>query len=377
MINAVQTVQTMVLGIDEVQTVTTTCQNVIPEIQTVTTTTTDVDEIQVVTTYGTDQVCACCMYREHCVDCLSAFHGVPRLCPVSVPDFLPQPQFVMYTSLQNEVQSVRTSLVQINEVQVITTSANYAPEIQTVSYSTSLVTSNVFSLAFITLGSSYCNLCTATPGTYTAAGIEPTQAVPGHPATDGNDLGTLIKGACRVQCAAVHACMPSRFCLCVMCVFAAALAPFCSVGPCVTTSVSSNAGTITWSITFTNIPGNVPQLVQVLPSTVAINIATPTDGNQLGGSFKLSFNDLNGAPAGLSGGATSFGNDITSSIAWNAPDASGTNSVEFIFSALSNIGSTAVTVVRTGPTLEGGYQWTVTFNQVCAVVCARLPVCVC
>jgi len=104
----------------------------------------------------------------------------------------------------------------------------------------------------------------------------------------------------------------------------------------------------TWTITFSSTPGNVAQLEpkSTLTGTGATVVpGTVTQGNALGGSFRLLFNGALSEP-----------------LAYNAPAmiADGAASVQARLQALTGMG--AVNVVRSSaPDWTGGFSWAVTF----------------
>jgi hypothetical protein len=102
-----------------------------------------------------------------------------------------------------------------------------------------------------------------------------------------------------------------------------------------------------WSLSMTDLNGNVGSFACEgddtfnTPDTGALcQVDTIVDGNELGGSFTLTYQT-----------------ETTAAIAHNAP----TNDVVTAVEALSNIRNVAVT--RSGPDSEGGYIWTVTFTN--------------
>ncbi|CAM9541561.1 unnamed protein product, partial [Phaeothamnion confervicola] len=98
-----------------------------------------------------------------------------------------------------------------------------------------------------------------------------------------------------------------------------------------------------WNVTFAESFGDVPQLTlaaaDLAPMGADVQIATLTDGNVIGGMFRLGF-----------GGYT------TEAVAADSTDAEVAAALE----ALPSVDS--VVVERTGPDDQGGYNWTVTFT---------------
>merc|ERR1712054_90443 len=101
-----------------------------------------------------------------------------------------------------------------------------------------------------------------------------------------------------------------------------------------------------WSLSMTDLNGNVGSFACEVDDTfngvtgALCQVDTIVDGNELGGSFTLTYQT-----------------ETTAAIAHNAP----TNDVVTAVEALSNIRNVAVT--RSGPDSEGGYIWTVTFTN--------------
>jgi hypothetical protein len=105
----------------------------------------------------------------------------------------------------------------------------------------------------------------------------------------------------------------------------------------------------TYNATFNSVPGDMPLLVADITSLTgkdrAVAASTLTDGSAaVGGSFMLSF-------AGQHFEST----QTTGAIAYDATE----SQMETALQALSNVGT--VNVTRTGPSIEGGYTWTVTY----------------
>ena len=106
--------------------------------------------------------------------------------------------------------------------------------------------------------------------------------------------------------------------------------------------------TFIWTITFSGslVGGNLPSLtaspVSLLHGQNArIEFQTIREGNEIGGSFKISFGSL-----------------VTSPLAYDVA-ATGVNGMELAIEALDGVGDVVVT--RTGPSAEKAYSWTITF----------------
>ena len=108
----------------------------------------------------------------------------------------------------------------------------------------------------------------------------------------------------------------------------------------------------TWAVTFVSDEnaGNVEAMVPVFTDTlygtngaVYTNVTTPTDGNELGGTFKLSYRN----------------SDESAAIAFDATAAD----VVDALTALHTVPAGAIAVSRSGPNYERGYVWTVSFLQ--------------
>jgi len=122
-----------------------------------------------------------------------------------------------------------------------------------------------------------------------------------------------------------------------------------NVGPngvvAVTRQVTNAAkGSYLWTVTFATRLGNIPQLTlrdsSLTGTGATVELATVRDQNLLGGTFRLEFGGY--TTAALPHDAT--GGEVASAL-----------------EALSTIDS--VDVYRTGPTDQGGYNWTVTFTS--------------
>jgi hypothetical protein len=211
----------------------------------------------------------------------------------------------------NEVMTITTSAADVDEVQTIVTSAKPVREIQTIQ-----TTANTFS----TLGNTFTVKLdtTATGGSVQTSGVIAHNSA----ATGGTDRSELKN----------------------------ILEAMSNVDPGVDVSVTpapDSEGGFTWSVTFPASMGDVPQLTlgtnSLTGSGAAVTIATPTQGNILRGSFRLT-----------------YGTSTTKDIAYNALDVD----VKAALEALPNIATVNVARSSSAPTWDQrAYTWVVTFTS--------------
>jgi hypothetical protein len=211
----------------------------------------------------------------------------------------------------NEVATITTSATDVNEVQTVATSATATQEIQTIK-----TTANPFNLLS---GTFTLKLDTTATG-----GSVQTSGIIAHNAGTAGDRSRMKE----------------------------ILEAMSNVDPGVTVGVSAvdSEGGYTWSVTFPESMGDVPQLTlgtnSLGGSGAAVTIATPTQGNILRGAFRLT-----------------YGTSTTKDIAYNALDVDVKNALE----ALPNVET--VNVARTSsathalPRYQRGYTWVVTFTS--------------
>jgi len=210
----------------------------------------------------------------------------------------------------NEIQSITTSAPDINEIQQIRTTATLVREVQTITTyanpgATLAGTGSQFTVTLDT---------TPTGGSQQTSGVIAYNAAP---QVGTYSLYAILQYMSNIGNGGIYA---------------------------VTRSGPDAQQGYTWTVTFAARMGNVPQLTlgsSSLTGTGAnIQILTVTDGNVIGGSYKLSF-----------GGFT------TPSIQHTASDFD----LQQALQSLPSIGS--LDVFRQGPDYQGGYTWTVTFTS--------------
>jgi hypothetical protein len=101
-------------------------------------------------------------------------------------------------------------------------------------------------------------------------------------------------------------------------------------------------GGYTWSVTFITPPGNVAQLKLATSSLTGngagVETATATPGNEISGSFRIAYNG-----------------EVTGPLSYDATP----SQIQTALSAFSQLG--VVEVSRTGPNVQRGYSWSITF----------------
>lgn len=207
----------------------------------------------------------------------------------------------------NEVQSVTTSAQDVDEIQVVATSGSAHPEIQTM---------RTFAAPGQTLGGSFTVQLDTIPlgGSIQRSGVINYNA----PATGSRDSMLEI------------------------------LRSMSNLGASGVTDVQKTGpdaeGGFTWTITFADALGNVPELTllssNLLGTGADVEIKTTANGNELGGAFTLT-----------------FGSSTTADIAHDATD----GDVKTALEALEPIGT--VEVQRGLRSAQGGYRWTITFTS--------------
>jgi hypothetical protein len=116
-------------------------------------------------------------------------------------------------------------------------------------------------------------------------------------------------------------------------------------GVIVTRARGANPGDYVYSVTFPASMGNVPQMSVISSSltpvpTAVASVSTHTEGNVIGGSFRLQFEG-----------------ETTASLNYDA----GPNDVRVALEALAAVGTVVVT--RAGPDYQNGFDWLVTFTS--------------
>ena len=206
----------------------------------------------------------------------------------------------------NEIQSLTLSATHIPEVQSFVTTAAVVPEVQTVTTFADIneQLGGSFTLAFDT---------TAMGGGYYVSAQIPAAAAAqaGSPPT-------------RESMQEILEAMPNIFNVSVS-----------RAGP-------DEQGGYTWSITFYGPPGNLPQLqlasMSLTGNGAGVLIDTPVPGNQISGFFRIG-----------------FGYEVTAPLAYDATP----GDVQAAMEQLVEVG--VVEVTRSGPDVQRGYGWTVTF----------------
>ena len=200
----------------------------------------------------------------------------------------------------NEIQTFSTTATDVNEIQSIETRATMVREIQTVTVSprtgaTSMDASHTFSLSLETVGS-----------------LQYSGEISSTAAASGSRSGVqeIMDFMSNVDS-----------------------------GTSVTRSGPNADGGYTWSIQFAESMGNVPELT-VYSSDVPIVIATHTEGNVLGGSFRVTFDA-----------------ETTGDIPYDASESVFQSSLQ----DLSNVGLVDVTRVAGTQVHQNGYKWQFTF----------------
>lgn len=209
----------------------------------------------------------------------------------------------------NEVQTVQTLARDVDEVQVVTTAATVLPEIQT--FTTSAAPGE-------TLGGSF----TLELDTTTTGGSKQRSGVIAFDALATGDRASVAE----------------------------ILRSMSNIGPSgvqdVTRSTTPDPqGGFTWTVTFASAMGNMPSLTLssnfLTGSGANVVLATTQQGNVIStGTFTLGFRG-----------------ESTADIPFDATDAVMQQNLQ----ALNSV--EAVNVVRTGPTAQNGYSWTITFTS--------------
>merc|ERR1711871_1504541 len=121
-----------------------------------------------------------------------------------------------------------------------------------------------------------------------------------------------------------------------------------NIGSCsVSRSLPDRESGYTWTVTFTTNEGDLPLFTSTnsLTGTGAhISVKEIQKGNTIKGSFKLS-----------------YGTETTELIPFDAPATGSSASVQSKLMQLSNVDSVVVT--RSGPDVQNGYSWTITFQD--------------
>ena len=202
----------------------------------------------------------------------------------------------------NEIQSITTSAAHIQEQQMVTINATAVNEVQRVT-----VTGATGGSFFLVLDTS------ATGGSLQYSGdiyID----YPASGSSDGRDVSSIMESMSNIN-------------------------DVVSV-----TLTTPSLGEYNYLITFPLSMGNVPQMSAIFaslsPTGVNVIVDTPIDGNEVGGTFRLTFEE-----------------QTTSSLQYDASE----NDVRIALESLSTIGT--VQVLGTGPDYQQGYSWLVTFTS--------------
>ena len=202
----------------------------------------------------------------------------------------------------NEIQSITTSAAHVQEQQMVTINATAINEVQRVT-----VTGATGGSFFLVLDTS------ATGGSVQYSGdiyID----YPASGSSDGRDASSIMES-------------------------------MSNINEVVSVTLSTpTLGVYIYLITFPLSMGNVPQMSAIFaslsPTGVDVIVDTPIDGNEIGGTFRLTFEE-----------------QTTSSLQYDASE----NDVRVALESLSTIGT--VQVLSTGPDYQQGYSWLVTFTS--------------
>jgi hypothetical protein len=203
----------------------------------------------------------------------------------------------------NEIQSITTTATVVQEQQNITVSATAVAEVQNVAVSGA------------TGGSFFLILDTTASGGSLQYSGDISIAYPASGSSTGLDVTSILESMTNI-----------------------------GQGVSVTLTTATT-GSYLYVITFPVSMGNVPQITVIDSALTPVSSAatvtsTVVEGNVVGGTFRLSFED-----------------QTTSSLAYDAS----TNDVRIALEALTTIGTVQVT--RTGPDFQLGYSWLVTFTS--------------